>query len=96
MSTLTDRIRLAQRDAGEAAVVDSLHAMGLTNHTASSPVGKVEGVSVAEQIVCDILSDLTGRGGLRQSWDDIDADIQLEIKQKWVQLTRDTLKGVAC
>lgn len=30
-----------------------------------------------------IINDLTGRSGLRQEWDNIDLDIQEEIKETW-------------
>lgn len=36
MSELTDKIRIAQRDAGEAAVVDSLRDMGLATEAPDS------------------------------------------------------------
>lgn len=42
----------------------------------------------AEEIVDAIISDLTGRRGLRQEWDQIDEDIQGEIRSKWMILAR--------
>ena len=36
--------------------------------------------------VFEIISDFTGRRGLRQSWDDIDVDIQEEIIQSWIDI----------
>ena len=38
-----------------------------------------------------ILSDLTDRRGLRQAWDDIDRDIQAEIKHTWALLITEVL-----
>lgn len=37
-------------------------------------------------IVRAILSDMRGRHGLRQAWEDIDESIQEEIKQEWAEL----------
>lgn len=40
----------------------------------------------AKQIVETLLHDLTGRKGLRHVWDEIDEEIQDEIKEEWVKL----------
>ena len=37
----------------------------------------------AKAIVEAILCDMTDRRGLRQEWDQIDADIQKEIRAEW-------------
>jgi len=42
---------------------------------------------VADLIVSAILHDLTDRKGLRHAWDDIDEEIQDEIKAEWIDLT---------
>jgi len=41
---------------------------------------------IAERLVENIIKDLTSRGGLGNSWDDIDKDIQEEITSHWKQL----------
>jgi len=46
----------------------------------------------AEKIVKEILADLTDRRGLRQEWENIDNDIQDEIKSEWIQIVRNHLK----
>lgn len=51
------------------------------------------GVTTAEAIVFDIVSDLTDRRGLRQEWDNIDDDIQEEIIQKWVNIVEHKTLG---
>ena len=38
---------------------------------------------IAENIVSDILLDLADRRGLRQEWEQIDEDIQIEIFETW-------------
>ena len=40
------------------------------------PIG---GVSAADVII----ADLTSRGGLRQAWEEIDEEIQKEIRDEW-------------
>ena len=42
----------------------------------------------AEQIVEAIEKDFTDRCGLRQQWEEIDAEMQAEIKAEWVRLAR--------
>jgi len=37
----------------------------------------------AENIISDIVLDLTDRRGLRQDWERIDEDIQIEIFEAW-------------
>ena len=40
----------------------------------------------AKSIVNKIVKDLCDRGGLQNEWDNIDADIQKEIKQTWAKI----------
>ncbi len=42
-------------------------------------------------IVEDIVADLTGRRGLRQAWEDIDDDVQEEIKKKWITIVDEAM-----
>ena len=44
------------------------------------------GVTTAEAIAFDIVTDLSGRKGLGNEWDEIDEDIQDEILKKWVNI----------
>lgn len=46
----------------------------------------------AIEIVQAIYRDLHGRRGLRQTWDDIDADIQEEILEAWTAIVETKLK----
>ena len=45
-----------------------------------------------EQIVFSILHDFTDRRGLKQAWNQIEEDIQEEIIEDWVKLTKNLLK----
>lgn len=45
----------------------------------------------AEKIVKAILADMTDRRGLRQEWEQIDEDIQAEIKTTWTELVEKEL-----
>ena len=47
----------------------------------------------AQYIVNEIIDDLTGRGGLQNSWEEIDEDIQEEIRGTWLDIARDVIKG---
>lgn len=40
----------------------------------------------AERIVDAILRDLQDRSGIKHAWDEIDADIQDEIRATWLQI----------
>jgi trans-2-enoyl-CoA reductase len=40
----------------------------------------------AKRIVDAIISDLTDRRGLRQEWEEIDSDIQNEIREAWTRI----------
>jgi len=42
---------------------------------------------IAELIVDAILHDLQGRKGLRHQWNEIDEEIQEEIRTEWIDLT---------
>ena len=42
----------------------------------------------AEKIVDAILVDLADRRGLRHEWDQIDDDIQAEIRAEWMLIAR--------
>lgn len=46
----------------------------------------------AERIVKAIEDDFTDRRGLRQEWDQIDTEIQDEIREKWKALVRKELE----
>lgn len=43
-------------------------------------------VDKAEQLVDKIIEDFTDRRGLRQAWDDIDADVREDIKNSWLDI----------
>lgn len=45
-------------------------------------------MTVSEQIVTDIIIDLEGRKGLGDEWDQIDDEVQEEIKQRWVNIVK--------
>lgn len=49
----------------------------------------------AEQIVSKILADLTDCKALRQAWDDIDEDIQQEIRDTWADIVRRELSSLS-
>jgi len=40
----------------------------------------------SKKILFEIVSDLTGRRGLRQEWEGIDDDIQEEIMDEWLEI----------
>lgn len=52
----------------------------------------MENNRIADEIFNEILSDLTGRSGLGDTWDSIDTEIQEEIKVKWKNIILITLK----
>lgn len=39
-----------------------------------------------KKTVDDIVADLTDRRGLRQEWEEIDPEIQEDIKQAWMEI----------
>lgn len=43
---------------------------------------------LSKKIVAEILDDLTDRGGLQNAWDDIDEEIQEEIKKEWIAIVK--------
>ncbi|HEY6022481.1 MAG TPA: hypothetical protein VIY48_22245 [Candidatus Paceibacterota bacterium] len=49
----------------------------------------------AAQIVAEIIADLRDRRGLKHEWNQIDSDIQQEIKEEWIKIALDHLKGCA-
>lgn len=40
----------------------------------------------AEKIVNKIVLDITDRRGIKHEWNNIDEDIQKEIKEKWINI----------
>ena len=48
---------------------------------------------VASDAVQAILDDMSDRSGLSNAWDDIDADIQNEIREEWIKLV---LQAMGC
>ena len=49
----------------------------------------VTNVKNAADLVDKIIKDLNGRRGLRQAWEDIDDEIQDEIRLKWITIIDD-------
>lgn len=47
---------------------------------------------IAEEIVKEILSDISGRSGLGDTWDSIDTEIQGEIEAEWKNIILSSLK----
>lgn len=47
----------------------------------------------AEEIVDAIIENLTDRKGLRQSWDEIDKDIQGEIRSEWMLIASHAIES---
>jgi hypothetical protein len=43
-------------------------------------------MAIGDQIVADIIRDLTERAGLQEEWERIDEEVRLEIKQKWATI----------
>jgi hypothetical protein len=50
-------------------------------------------VQRSEQIVEAIIADLRDRRGLRHEWEQIDEDIQEEIRQEWITIVLSRLKA---
>lgn len=48
-------------------------------------------IDKAERIVKAIEADFTDRRGLRQEWEQIDQETQMEIRETWVKLVRKEL-----
>lgn len=55
-------------------------------------MNKVTMKALANDIVAGILRDLTGRGGLQETWNSIDDETQLEIKEAWNSVAYDRLE----
>ena len=49
--------------------------------------------AVAIMAVNSIIQDLAGRNGLSDEWDQIDQDIQLEIRQEWERRVRNCISA---
>lgn len=49
---------------------------------------------IAEEIVEDIIRELSGRSGLRQAWDGIDPETQDEIIRSWRIVVKNTIRRV--
>lgn len=47
---------------------------------------RAESARIAQRCVDKILADMTDRRGLRQEWDNIDEDIQEDIKMEWLHI----------
>ena len=47
--------------------------------------------TIAQTIVAAIEADLRGRRGLSGSFEDVDADVQDEIRDRWAELVREVL-----
>lgn len=51
----------------------------------------MEDFSKEEQIVYEILNDLRDRRGLKQAFDSIDEDVQLEIMNTWFKIVKNKI-----
>ena len=51
----------------------------------------IEEYTVEEKIIFSIIRDFTDRRGLRQGWENIDDDIQDEIIETWLEITKKQL-----
>ena len=49
-------------------------------------------MTLAERIVSRIEADLTDRRGLRQLWEELDADIQQEIRETWQDIVEQEMR----
>lgn len=47
-----------------------------------------------EEVVDKIVEDMVTRHGLQNVWEQIDDDIQSEIKAKWRSIVAENLKGI--
>lgn len=47
-------------------------------------------IDLATKIVDALLDDMTDRRGLRQEWDNIDDDVQAEIRKTWIKIVLKT------
>jgi hypothetical protein len=48
---------------------------------------------IAKKVVSAIVEDIEDRRGLRQEWENIDSDIQKEIKEEWAKLVLYIIDG---
>ena len=48
--------------------------------------GEKPSITKSEEIIFDIIDDLTDRRGLRQEWEDIDDEVKEEIIKTWIDL----------
>lgn len=51
----------------------------------------IKSEACGDRAVDQIINDLTGRRALRQAWDEIDNDIQAEIRAQWSILIADAV-----
>ena len=49
-------------------------------------------IDIIRNIVDDLIYDLNCRSGLGNEWDQIDDDIRLEIKERWVEIIPNHIK----
>lgn len=52
---------------------------------------RTDNKKAAEEIVNKIISDISDRSGFGNAWEDMDSDIQDEIKAKWLNIIMDEL-----
>lgn len=50
-----------------------------------------DAMTAEAKVVDDIISDMTSRRGLRHAWDDIDEDVQAEIRETWIAIVANAL-----
>lgn len=50
-------------------------------------------MSTAEKIIEDIVGDIIDRKGIGDEWEQIDKDIQEEIKEAWIKIFKKHLIG---
>ena len=48
--------------------------------------------ATAEKVVDGIIADFTDRRGLRQEWEQIDDEIQNEIRDEWIGIAQERSK----
>ena len=49
-------------------------------------------MTLAKKIVNEIVRDIEDRSGLGNIWDELDYDIQLEIREKWEEIVNEELQ----
>jgi hypothetical protein len=50
--------------------------------------------TVADRVVSLIIGDLTDRSGLQNVWDELDEDIQEEIRQTWASFIENEIQMI--